>query len=311
MKWQKMGRVFVPDGKQAWATKHAFPPTPYFLKNGTLRLYVAFCDDNTVGRLGYVDVDPANPSRVLAVADRPLLDVGAPGTFDENGVVPTSIVAVGDALYLYYVGFQLGQKVRYYQFQGLAISRDGGQTFTRHSCVPILDRSDKETLNRTSGFVLKEDGVFKLWYVGGSEWTVVNGKPLPVYSIKYLESPDGINWPREGQPAINFKDEDEHALGRPYVLRDGSLHRMWYSIRSRSLGYRLGYAETLDGKSWIRKDDQVGIDVAQEGWDSQMVGYPAVVQHQGKTYLFYNGNSCGQTGFGYAVLESWSDKAAA
>jgi predicted GH43/DUF377 family glycosyl hydrolase len=305
MQWRKMGRVYAPDGSRPWATKHAFPPTPHWMADGTLRLYVAFCDADTVGRLGYVDVDPADPRTVLAVSEEPLLDVGSPGAFDENGVVPTSIVPVGNALYLYYVGFQLGQKVRYYQFQGLAVSRDGGESFTRHGRVPILDRSDTELLNRTSGFVLREDGLFKLWYVGGSEWTVVNGKPLPVYSIKYLESADGITWAREGRPCIDFKDADEHALGRPYVVRTGGLYRMWYSIRSRSKGYRLGYAESGDGRGWVRKDDEVGIDVSADGWDSQMVGYPAVVQYRDKTYLFYNGNSCGQTGFGYAVLERW------
>jgi hypothetical protein len=305
MLWRKMGRVYVPDGRRAWAVKHAFPPTPHFLNDRVLRLYVAFCDANTVGRLGYVDVDPADPARVLGIAEEPLLDIGEPGMFDENGVVPTSIVPVGDALYLYYVGFQLGQKVRYYQFQGLAMSRDGGRSFARHSRVPILDRSHAETLNRTSGFVLRENGVFKLWYVGGSEWTIVNGKPLPVYCIKYLESADGITWPNEGRPCIDFKDADEHALGRPYVIHDHDRYCMWYSIRSRSKGYRLGYAESVDGRAWQRKDDEVGIDISADGWDSQMVGYPAVVRYRDKSYLFYNGNSCGQTGFGYAVLERW------
>jgi predicted GH43/DUF377 family glycosyl hydrolase len=305
MRWRKMGRVFVPDGHMPWAAKHAFPPTPYFRTDRVLRLYVAFCDANTVGRLGYVDVDPDDPTRVLGVATEPLLDVGEPGAFDENGVVPTSLVRVGDDLFLYYVGFQLGQKVRYYQFQGLAVSRDGGESFRRHSRVPILDRSDAETLNRTSGFVRRDGGVFKLWYVGGSEWTTVHGKPLPVYCIKYLESDDGIHWPNQGRPCIDFKDADEHALGRPYVIRDGDRWRMFYSIRTRSKGYRLGYAESCDGVAWTRQDDQVGIDVSADGWDSQMVGYPAVVRHRDKVYLFYNGNSCGQTGFGYAVLEHW------
>jgi hypothetical protein len=305
MRWRKMGRVYVPDGRRAWAVKHAFPPTPYFRPDGTLRLYCAFCDSGTVGRLGYVDVDPADPSRVLGVADEPLLDVGAAGAFDENGVVPTSIVRVGDLLYLYYVGFQLGQKVRYYQFQGLAVSRDGGETFARQSRVPVLDRSDKESLNRTSGFVRREDGLFKLWYVGGSDWTFAHGKPLPIYSIKYLESPDGMTWAREGRPAVPFKNDDEIALGRPFVVRDSDRYRMWYSIRSRSKGYRLGYAESCDGYSWDRRDDEVGIDVSPDGWDSKMVGYPAVVSYRDKTYLFYNGNDCGHTGFGYAVLEQW------
>jgi len=195
--------------------------------------------------------------------------------------------------------------VRYYQFQGLAVSRDGGASFERVRRVPVLDRSDRELLNRTSGFVLRENGVFRLWYVGGSEWTTVNGKPLPVYAIKYLESADGVTWPAEGRPCIDFQDADEHALGRPYVLKEPDRHRMFYSIRTRSKGYRLGYAESIDGVAWERQDERVGLDVSADGWDSQMVGYPAVVRHKDRVYLFYNGNSCGQTGFGYAVLEAW------
>ena len=305
MRWRKMGRVFVPDGRLAWTKTYAFPPTPYFVSDRVLRLYVAFCDEHTVGRLGYVDVDPADPGRVLGVSDRPLLDVGTPGTFDENGIVPTCAVSVGDSLYLYYVGYQLGHKVRYWQFQGLAISVDGGLTFTRHSRVPILERSDCEMLNRTSGFVLRDENVFRLWYVGGSEWTEVNGKSLPVYGIKYLESPDGKRWGPAGESAIDFKDADEHALGRPYVVPEQDRYRMFYSIRTRSEGYRLGYAESRDGRRWMRKDEEIGIDVSSEGWDSEMVAYPAVVKYRDRVYLFYNGNGCGQTGFGYAVLEAW------
>jgi hypothetical protein len=33
-----------------------------------------------------------------------------------------------------------------------------------------------------------------------------------------------------------------------------------------------------------------------------MVCYPAVVQVKGQTYLFYNGNNNGETGFGAAQL---------
>ena len=67
MRWKKMGRIFVPDGRLAWARKYAFPPTPLF-KGGVLRVYLSFCDENTVGRVGYVDLDPDDPARVLAVS---------------------------------------------------------------------------------------------------------------------------------------------------------------------------------------------------------------------------------------------------
>jgi len=303
MKWSKKGLIYVPDGKMAWAKKHAFPPTPYFISDNVLRLYVAFCDENTVGRVGFVDVDAEDPSVVLDVSRRPVLDIGAPGAFDENGVVPTCVIKVGDELYLYYVGYQLGYKVRYFQFQGLATSHDGGDTFTRYSKVPIIDRSDKELLNRTSAFVMHDEGIFKMWYVAGSDWTEVRGKPLPIYNMRYLESKDGKKWGEEGKVCIDFKNEDEHALGRPWVIKDARIYKMFYSIRTKSKGYRLGYAESNDGVDWVRKDDEVGIDVSNNGWDSEMVAYSSIVRYKGKVYMFYNGNKRGETGFGYAVLK--------
>ena len=305
MRWEKKGLVYAPDGKLSWARDYAFPPTPYFLNEDVLRLYVAFCDESTVGRIGFVDVRVEDPSVVMRVSEEPVLDIGTPGAFDENGVLPTCAIEVGSQLYLYYVGYQLGYQVRYFQFQGLAISEDGGDSFTRYSKVPILDRSEREQLNRTSAFVMFEDGVFRLWYVAGSDWTVVKGKPLPVYNMRYLESEDGKNWGEEGKVCIDFKNADEHALGRPWIVKEAGMYKMLYSIRTRSQGYRLGYAESEDGIEWTRKDDEIGMDVSESGWDSQMIAYPSVVRCKDRVHMFYIGNNNGQTGFGYAVLESW------
>jgi hypothetical protein len=96
---------------------------------------------------------------------------------------------------------------------------------------------------------------------------------------------------------------DEHALGRPWVIREDDGYRMWYSSRTRSRGYRIGYAESTDGIRWNRRDDEVDLDVSADGWDSQMLAYAAVVRRGDRTYMFYNGNDCGRTGFGYAELE--------
>ena len=304
MRWRKMGRVFVPDGRLKWCKKYAFPPTPHLLNDRVVRMYMAFCDENTVGRVGYVDLDADDPSNVLGVSLEPVLNVGTPGAFDENGVLPTSVVAHDGRLLMYYVGYQLGHKVRYYQFQGLAVSRDAGATFTRVKRVPVIDRSETESLNRTSAFVLREDGTFKMWYVGGSEWVRGLDKDLPVYNMRYLESPDGVTWGDTGEVCLDFQNDDEHAFGRPWVVRRGGAYRMLFSVRTKSKGYRLAYADSADGRAWTRRDD-FGLDVSPAGWDSQMVAYSSVLTRNDKTYLFYNGNNCGETGFGYALLESW------
>ena len=77
---------------------------------------------------------------------------------------------------------------------------------------------------------------------------------------------------------------------------------MLYSIRTYSRGYYIGYAESCDGIHWIRKDEEAGIELSESGWDGQNLSYPYVYVYKDKTYLFYNGNGCGKTGFGYAEL---------
>ena len=117
-----MGLIYLPDGSLPWARSHAMLPTPLDLGDGRLRIYVASLDDDGVGRIGYVDVDISDPSRVLAVAAEPVLDVGQPGAFDDNGVNPCSVVRWGDEVRLYYIGYQLAVHVRYLLFSGLVRS---------------------------------------------------------------------------------------------------------------------------------------------------------------------------------------------
>jgi len=305
MNWEKKGLIYCPDGQSSWAKKYAFPPNPIFISDDILRIYVAFCDEAMKGRIGYVDVSADNPSKILQVSKYPVLDIGVPGAFDENGVVPLSIVKVEGKLYMYYVGFQLGlASVRYFMFIGLAISKDDGQSFVRYSKAPILDRSDAELLNRAGAFVFLEKDVFKMWYVAGSRWiTGLNGKSLPEYNMRYLESEDGKRWGEEGKICMNFKNDDEHGFGRPCVLKEWKKYKMFYSIRYKSKGYRLAYAESNDGLEWVRKDSELGIDVSEHGWDSQMMSYPSILNYKDKIYMFYCGNNCGETGFGYAVLK--------
>ncbi len=78
---------------------------------------------------------------------------------------------------------------------------------------------------------------------------------------------------------------------------------MMYSSRTHSKkSYRFGYATSPDALSWTRRDAEVGIDISGDGWDSQALSYGSVVQWRDRTYLFYNGNDMGMTGFGYAEL---------
>jgi hypothetical protein len=148
--------------------------------------------------------------------------------------------------------------------------------------------------------------MFKLWYVAGNDWTELRGKMMPVYDLRYQESVDGLRWSDSGTLSMALTGDDEHGFGRPWIVkRDDGTYQMFYSIRRRSFAaYRLGYAESSDGIEWVRKDDDMGLDVSPTGIDSEAIMYSAPISVGKKTYCFYNGNNFGEQGFCVAELVS-------
>ena len=66
--------------------------------------------------------------------------------------------------------------------------------------------------------------------------------------------------------------------------------------------YRLGYAYSKNGKKWFRDDRKLNHSAGNENeWDSKMQCYPKTILKNNKLYLFYNGNSFGETGIGLSV----------
>lgn len=306
MYWKKRGVIWKPRGHRSWARTHAMLPTPILINPEVIRIYVNCQDDQGRARPTFVDVSARNPACLLQEANRPLLEIGQPGAFDDNGVTVTSVVDAGNGLiYLYYVGFELLNTIRYRLLTGLAISQDGGETFTRYRSTPILERSPAELLFRCGPFVLLEQGVFKMWYIAGSSWELVQGKPVPVYEMRYQESVDGIAWDEEGRESMSLSGDDEHGFGRPWIVRCPKTggFRLFYSIRRRSLSaYRLGYADSINGIEWTRKDDEMGLDVSPTGPDSEAIMYSTYIEAHGKAYCFYNGNQFGIDGICLAEL---------
>lgn len=305
MRWQKLGPVYCPDGSVPWMRSHAATPTPLDMGDGRLRIYISLRDDEGMSRVGFVDVDANDPTRILRIAERPCLDIGKPGTFDDNGAMCTSVLQQENGkLLMYYVGFELSTHVRYRLLTGAALSHDGGETFERVQATAILERSPAELYFRCGACVLRDEVRFRMWYIAGSEWIELGNKTVPVYELRYMESHDGLHWPNEGRTVLRLA-ANEHGFGRPWVVREDGIFKLYYSIRSISLrGYRLGYAESRDGLEWTRLDSQMGLDVSASGWDSEEIMYSAVIRSGERRYAFYNGNNFGGTGFGVAVQES-------
>jgi len=266
------------------------------------RLLFSARDARGRSHIGAVSID-LEQGRAGPPDDEPLLGPGELGAFDDSGV--TSSCMVLDASghrFLYYTGWSLGVTVPFYLFAGLAVSEDGGRSYRRASRAPILPRSDVDPFLTASPWVIRGEDRWRMWYVSGSGWSERPEGPRHRYHIKYAESSDGFSWRCEGHVCIDYADDDEYAFGRPCVVHDDDLLRMWYC--SRGGAYRIGYAESTDGLNWERRDAEAGIGLSPEGWDAEMQAYPLVVDHRGSRYLLYNGNGYGATGIGYATVAS-------
>jgi hypothetical protein len=307
MKWKKKGVICSHETfKLDWYKKNSMVPIPYLTDAKTLRIFLTMCDKNNVGRIGYVDVNPDNPSEILNYSKVPVLDIGEDGAFDDNGVVTASVFEEDEKIYLFYSGYQLAVKVPYFIFTGLSISKDRGNTFERFSRAPLLDRNKAELMTRCVPEVIKEDDKYRMFYAGDykTSWVEKDGKKKPCYNFKYLYSNDLKSWPNtEGQKCIDLaEDGDEHGIAKATVWKEDNKYKMIYSIRSLSKGYRLGYAESENKIDFSRMDNKVGIDVSENGFDSEMICFPSRFQYNDKIYLFYCGNHYGMAGFGYAEL---------
>jgi hypothetical protein len=301
MKWLKQGRIFDPnDDSPEWSVTHATLPFAEKVNEDLYKIYFSGRDKHNRSLPGHIVININQPNRVLSVSDKPILECGPPGTFDDSGVMSTWLLNYKDKKYLYYVGWNLGVTVPFRNAIGLAISDDGGQTFIKWSEGPLLDRSRHDPGFTASLCVLVENDVWRMWYLSCIKWEIKGSSFRHYYHIKYAESKDGFEWERKGLVCIDFKSSDEYAISRPCVIKEEEIYKMWYSYRGKS--YRIGYAESPDGLNWQRKDEEVGIDVSQSGWDSEMIEYSFVFDHQRERFMLYNGNGYGKTGIGLAVL---------
>lgn len=306
--WKKMGLCYnAHDHQLDWAKNSALTPTPLLINNDILRIYFAARDEFGVSRIRYVDLNANNPNEILSVATKPALDVGRPGSFDDNGVILGDILLVNKQYYMFYVGFQLVEKVKFLAFTGLAISNDGGINFIRYGDAPLLDRSNEGIYIRAIHSVLYENNKWKIWYAAGNKWTAIDDRCYPNYEIKYLESDDLFILPKQGSTCIQQVD-NEYRIGRPRVYKTNQGYCMFYTKGAMDQSYKPGIAFSNDGVSWQRKDELVGITLSNDGWDAKTLCYPSMIRvPSGKTYLFYNGNNMGHDGFGYAELNDLYD----
>jgi predicted GH43/DUF377 family glycosyl hydrolase len=217
--------------------------SPYVLYDGTMfHLWYAGEDGSTTTRIGYASsADGINWNKY---SGNPVINIGSPGSWDDDAVYPDTVIFDGATYHMWYTGDD-GPTHR----TGYATSPDG-VTWTKPN-LGIFDYGGNSNNNIVLNLgvpgswedqhvyrpaVLYDGSEYKMWYGGGDSSTIKTG---------YAESIDGINWHKySGNPVIDNGPsgsfDDRHTTPST-ILFDGYTYHNWYTANDGST-YRIGYA---------------------------------------------------------------------
>lgn len=308
MKFVKKGHIFKPNGAFDWSKHYAQVPTPIEF-NEFIRVYYTTrpepIDGLFLSYTSFIDIDKNNPKKILNIYDKPILELGMPGSFDEHGIMPGSIIKTDEYIVLFYTGWSRCKSVPYNTSIGLASSRDDGLTFAKPYQGPILGKNAYDPFLVNGPYVIKENGYYHMWYSSCYKWINNQGKMDPIYRIKHAISKSLTEWEPDRNFCIPELYESE-AQNAPCIIK---LNREYYlffcyrrptDFRNSKNGYKIGYAKSVDLKQWKRADNELVWGEEKDSWDYEMQAYPRLIKISDRVLIFYNGNYFGKEGFGYA-----------
>lgn len=301
--WRKLGQLYEPasTGRHPKLLTHAANPLAVHLDGDVFRIFYSGRDGRNRSSVGAVDVDIVR-RELVTEHYQPFFVHGPDDSFYADGVSIGNCYCADGVNYMLFMGWQTTTRQHWRGDIGRLIVTEGA-TLELDSEHPFMGQDDTDPISLSYPWVIaNEAGGYLMWYGSTVTWDAGNGEMLHV--INCASSPDGHHWRRNGL-AVPYALEEAQAFSRPsIVVDDHGYLEMWFSYRSGSgQSYRIGYANSADGKQWRLALQDAGIDVSDTGWDSEMIEYPFVFDHAGRRYMLYNGNGFGRTGFGAAVLD--------
>lgn len=181
----------------------------------------------------------------------------------------------------------------------------------------VIDNLPNDLIAISDCWVMKEDGVYKMWYTcGGINYPA---DTLMRSRLCYAESTDGIVCSKyDGNPVLDVSyDNGWDSLGveTASVIIDNAApanerYKMWYAGQYyNSYRYDIGYAVSPDGISWTKHPDPVLNVGIESAWDNGFLEGPTVLK-DGDTYKMWycgydaivDGNGTdGLANIGYAI----------
>lgn len=256
MNWRKLGNAFLPKSEDKYT--HAMFPEVEVLdeQNHIIRIYYTHRDKNNYGFPTYMDACLSGDEfSIIYNHHEPIMPKGDIGNFDDSGANITSMIKIDGKRRFYYYGWNLGITVPFRNAIGVAEENNHSEmALNRLFPGPILDRSHNFPGLCATPCVIKVGNLYRMYFTQGTPWIVKEQKPNIACNIYVAESSDGLYWERSCNVAVDNLPTD-HVITTPFVLFEDGVFKMWYSYRGEK--YRIGYADSVDGLVFQRKDQDV------------------------------------------------------
>ncbi len=266
------------------------------------RAWLTYTDDTGATSIGAGEIVGDD----LVLVTEPVLEAGAGGAHDADGVYSPVVTEIAGEYVMYYAG--LADQVTTI---GRATSADG-VTWTADAAPVLTDPGDWESVTMEPGSVqVLDDGSVRLWY------TAFDGSR---YRIGLAVSDDGVSFERV--PGVQYEwvfdagapgDWYDTGVRHPYVVRDGDIDRMWFSGNGGA-AWQIGYAERVgDDADWTTATMEDGterpvLEAALGGFGTDGVIRPVAVPTPTGWTVWYTGLDEDQGRVGRAVAASNPDR---
>lgn len=237
-----------------------------------------------------------------------VLQSGAAGAWDDDGVVCSAVLVEGGVFKMWYTGRGSTGPVNQI---GYATSPDG-VSWTKHPGNPVMSvggAAEWDSARVREASIVHLGAVYHMWYSGTQSH--------PIYRIGYATSPDGLTWTKHAaNPVLGIGVAggwDDETVYAPQVVHYGGTFHMWYSAGDGTTPreWQIGYAASCDqdGVTWVKDPTNPAFGIgANPSWEcGDSVDFNFVFNDGGVWTMFYSGSSsrCGGGDYqiGRAVLE--------
>ncbi|MFZ1751622.1 MAG: hypothetical protein WAU01_15595, partial [Saprospiraceae bacterium] len=221
--------------------------------------------------------------------NNPIL-VPANNVYDYQGISQSKVYYDGSKYMMWYIGLSNGRGYTLY-----AESLDG-INWVRPVQSPVLSPGPQgswDSWMAAAGPVIKENGLYKMYYQGYSD-------PYGLYGIGLATSTDGIVWEKYPTPVLYGTTGWQRQIGANSILKINGIYYMYYAGQYQTGEGSIGLAMSNDGMSWTKYSGNP-ILVASENWEENGISWPGVVFDNGVFKMVYMKIGNSSNAFGMAT----------